>query len=688
MARLKQTMARCCGPLHRQLILRASMNLRRKKPAFAVMVALIGFSSHVQPKQVTPGVAREGPQKYALLVGIDHYKYSSRIPPLGGALNDVENLRQVLIEKFHFPDGNITVLKESAATHAAIIGAIQSQLISKARSGDIVIFHFSGHGSQTKDVTGKMISGIDETIVPYDSRDPDNKVFDINGAELHPLLEQLANKTRNVTFILDSCHSGSLVRGARTRGISPDTRAAPSVPGAHGKASLRIDGLKAGSRPAFAFIAAASSRESAFEYFAEGREHGALTYFLTRQIRASGDGATYRDLMDSVTSNVTAHYPGQHPSLEGAESDQQVFGDSTSLTASFVAASPSSGEPKDVTLNIGALEGATVGSVYDLYAPGTKTFTAPARPTGRAQIIAVGDFSSEGVLLPGGTVLPASRAIEREHSYGDTRVRLFIDQDKASKALESVRSALESTRAVALVKKPTLCDLQLRQDGKTIRLLAADSTILSPPVAAGDQGMVSKVVDQVRSWAKWFHVLSISNAQSEIELQFTVDASRGRETASFDGQSRLKVTEGDLVEATLTNRGGRDLYVAILDLARDGGITIVYPVQEGTQEVLKPGAALKRSFNTFIPKGLPYTTDILKVFASYEPFDLSPLTQDQIRGALTATKELSPLQEMLLAFSEQSRGTSSRASRPLTLNSWITLQRVLVVKRAPDSRRL
>jgi hypothetical protein len=687
MARLTQTIARCCGTFHRQLVRRVSMNLHRK-PAFAVMVALIGFSSHLQPERVTPGVAIEGPQKYALLVGIDHYKYSSRIPPLAGALNDVEDLRQALIEKFHFLDGNITVLTESAATHAAIIGAIQSQLISNARSGDIVVFHFSGHGSQTKDLTGRMISGIDETIVPYDSRDPENKVFDISGAELHPLLEQLANKTRNLTFILDSCHSGSLVRGARTRGIAPDTRTGPSIPGAGGKKPLRIDGLKAGSRPAFAFIAAASSRENAFEYFAEGREHGTLTYFLTRQIRASGKGATYRDLMDSVMSNVTAHYPGQHPSLEGAESDQQVFGDSTSLTASFVAASPSSREPKNVSLNIGALEGATIGSVYDLYAPGTKTFPAQERPIGRAQIIAVGDSSSEGVLLPGGTVLPASRAIEREHFYGDTRVRLFIDGGKGSKALESVRSALEPSRAIALVEKPTLCDLQLRQDGKTIRLLAADSTILSPPVAAGDQAIVSKVVGQVRSWAKWFHVLAISNAQSEIELQFTVDAARGRQTVSFDGESRLKVTEGDLVESTLTNHGGRDLYVAILDLARDGGITIVYPVQEGTQEVLKPGAALKRSFNTFVPKGLSYTTDILKVFASYEPFDLSPLTQGQIRGEPSATKELFPLQETLLAFSEQSRGTSSGLSRPLTLNSWIALQRVLVVRRAPDSRRL
>src|SRR5947209_2282177 len=81
-----------------------------------------------------------------------------------------------------------------------------------------------------KDVTGKQISRLDETIVPYDSRDPEGKVFDISGAELHALLVQLAAKTNNVTFILDSCHSGTLVRGARMRSIPADTRTPPPLP--------------------------------------------------------------------------------------------------------------------------------------------------------------------------------------------------------------------------------------------------------------------------------------------------------------------------------------------------------------------------------------------------------------------------------------------------------------------------
>src|SRR5262245_66172034 len=135
--------------------------------------------------------------KLAVLVGINDYKYPDRISSLAGSLNDVEDMLQVLTTKFEFPRENILVLKNAQATHAGIIDAIRNHLIAKAKPGDIVVFHYSGHGSQMKDVSGKKISGLDETIVPYDSRDPQGKVFDISGAELHGLLVQLAQKTQN-----------------------------------------------------------------------------------------------------------------------------------------------------------------------------------------------------------------------------------------------------------------------------------------------------------------------------------------------------------------------------------------------------------------------------------------------------------------------------------------------------------
>jgi hypothetical protein len=80
--------------------------------------------------------------------------------------------------------------------------------------------------------------------------------------------------------------------------------------------------------------------------------------------------------------------------------------------------------------------------------------------------------------------------------------------------------------------------------------------------------------------------------------------------------SLMAVSEGETVDAVLENESDIDLYIAILDLSSDGSIGVVYPVQQGTEEVLKPHLALSRSLRTFVLKGRSNVTDVLKVFAS------------------------------------------------------------------------
>jgi hypothetical protein len=121
-----------------------------------------------------------------------------------------------------------------------------------------------------------------------------------------------------------------------------------------------------------ASISAATSKEDAFEHYADGRDHGALTYFLTRQLRTPNTGVTYRDVMEVVIGNVSASYPAKHPSLEGAEADQYVFDDGSSVAKIYITPSPSALNARRVTLDIGEIEGATVGSVYDVYPPGQR----------------------------------------------------------------------------------------------------------------------------------------------------------------------------------------------------------------------------------------------------------------------------------------------------------------------------
>jgi hypothetical protein len=633
-----------------------------------------------QPASLLVGGTPNGPGKWAVLIGINNYRYSDRISTLAGSLNDVEEMRQLLIGKFEFPPENILTLTDSQATHAAIIDAIQTHLIAKAQPGDIALIHYSGHGSQMKDVTGKMISGLDETIVPYDSRDLAGKVFDISGAELHPLLLQLAKKTKNLTFILDSCHSGTLVRGARVRTVAADTRTPPPLPAYTVAATRELGAVNEETSPKFAAIAAATSRESAFEHFADGKDHGALTYFLVRQLRGAKAGVTYRDIMDNVAGDVTANYPNQHVSLEGAEADQYVFGDGSSLARAYVTASPSLLTPHRVTLSVGQVQGATVGSAYDIYAPGSKRLGPPEKPVARIRVASVGALSSEATFISGSSIAQASRAVEREHQYGKLRMRVFLDGVDGSPTLQSIKTALQAVMNVELVDAPSACNMQLKESGKRIQTLAADSTTLSTPVAASDPNAVDRVVDQVKSWAKWFNVLSIRNPHSDIELQFTISGSQTRDPMARVGKPDMGVWDNEKIDATLTNNGQRDVYIAILDLSSDGSVSVVYPAEQGAAEVLKSSQKLTRSFTTFVPKGRSVVTDILKVFASYKPIDLRPLTQGAIRD-IGEQETDDPLQGLLSDSSGGTRGISPVLTKPADLSTFAIAQRVVVVKK-------
>jgi hypothetical protein len=87
----------------------------------------------------------------------------------------------------------------------------RTHLVDKSAPGTIAVFHYSGHGSRMTDLSGdEREDGLDETIVPQDSRQ--GGVVDITDDEVNALLTELTAKTKNVTVILDSCHSGTAAK--------------------------------------------------------------------------------------------------------------------------------------------------------------------------------------------------------------------------------------------------------------------------------------------------------------------------------------------------------------------------------------------------------------------------------------------------------------------------------------------
>ncbi len=162
-------------------------------------------------------LAQGTPRKLALLVGINAYPESSQFSALQGCVTDVELQRQLLIHRFGFNPSNILTLTDAKATRQDILTAFEEHLIKQAKPGDVVVFHYSGHGSQVVDPDKDAPDGLNSTFVPVDSAlpsgfpDSGGPVKDIMGHTLFLLMSAL--QTENVTVVLDSCHSGGGTRG-------------------------------------------------------------------------------------------------------------------------------------------------------------------------------------------------------------------------------------------------------------------------------------------------------------------------------------------------------------------------------------------------------------------------------------------------------------------------------------------
>jgi metacaspase-1 len=174
-----------------------------------------------QAQRYGQALAQSTPRKLALLVGINNYASQ----PLEGCLNDVDLQRNLLIHRFGFNPKDILVLPDAKATRQGILTAFDEHLIKQAKPGDVVVYHYSGHGSRIFDPNPIVVEpgkeGLNGTFVPVDSNLPDGypdvggSVQDIMGHTLFLLMSAL--KSENVTVVLDSCFSGGATREARIR---------------------------------------------------------------------------------------------------------------------------------------------------------------------------------------------------------------------------------------------------------------------------------------------------------------------------------------------------------------------------------------------------------------------------------------------------------------------------------------
>jgi hypothetical protein len=118
-------------------------------------------------------------------------------------------MQRLLTQTYGWNISDFKILTDDAhssltPTRMNICAALQ-WLASGVQPGDVLFFHFSGHGAQQEDPQGVEEDGMNETILPIDFKSSGMITDDqISAMIVHPL-----PGGSKMTAVMDSCHSGT-----------------------------------------------------------------------------------------------------------------------------------------------------------------------------------------------------------------------------------------------------------------------------------------------------------------------------------------------------------------------------------------------------------------------------------------------------------------------------------------------
>ena len=267
--------------------------------------------------------------KKAVLIGVNRY----RIPgaDLRGCVPDVKNMANLLQRQYSFESDDIAVITDFDATKKAIEEAITG-LIRGAGRGDVLLVHFSGHGSNVPDDNGDEADNRDEILCPTDLDwyDP------LRDDWLRSVFDGLAAGV-SLTVITDSCHSGSVTRAVEPPDAPLIERYLPSpwdlaavesgrsLTGTTRGTLHRAPEAERATRDIVpvdipeVLISGCRADQTSADAAIGGGFAGALTYNLVEALTESATSLSYRDLHDQTCEKLKRGRYEQVPQLEGNE---------------------------------------------------------------------------------------------------------------------------------------------------------------------------------------------------------------------------------------------------------------------------------------------------------------------------------------------------------------------------------
>ncbi len=446
--------------------------------------------------------------------------------------------------------------------------------------------------------------------------------------------------------------------------------------------------------------------------------HGALTYFLGRELAAAQPGASYRDVFERASLQVTSVRPYQNPQMEGSI-DRELFGLRDFQPMRYVPVLQRTGNR--ITLGAGAAHGMTVGSIWTVYPEGTRQATGAEDAAGTVRITQVlaatataqiASESSPGEIAAGG------RAVETSHAYDEMRLVIQVvapaeyEQDAAA-----LKAEIERSPSLRLAEDDKDADMRVyvlpprpaaaagdpvpqlpRIRRATWAVVGRDGRLAMPTHTLSEPDGIFVLVENFEKLGRYRAASALRNPnpnsilKDKIEFGLLRKAADGswEEAKPAEVGGMVTYEEGDPVGFWITNNHNAPVYFTILDFGLTGGISLVHPVNAPSEELasertLEFGTRPGEQIKLWMPENFPFVPDpvetsvtsgveMLKAFVTTQRSDFRSLMQGGTRGWEEEARPPNPL-ESLLELALTGEGTRDvRVISPAPVDDWTTLE--------------
>jgi hypothetical protein len=637
-------------------------------------------------------------RKLALLVGINNYAKS----PLFGCHTDVELQWELLVHRYGFDPKDIVVIadrefsflnyKPQAPTRQNILDTYERHLIAQATADSTVVFHYSGHGGLVKDPNPlpKLLSvdfdgnrieapnsqGAAGTILPIDyATGNPNVVNDIMGRTLFLLTYALAQKTSNITTILDSCHSGGSFRGnvtVRTMNANGRPQGSPSKMELEYQRQwldkLKLDeakfqALREAGIAAGVAIGSVQYDQLAADATFDGFRAGALTYTLTRYL--------WQQPVNEAISTVFANIASRTQEIgKSSLSDQRPLYDvkTDSLRQQPIYLSQTAMPFADAVVRkviaqdqiiywLGGVSERSLranqeGTLYNV-------INAKGEAIGQVKHLTRSGLQGVGQLVSGTLTDVQTGTLLRENVRGlPTNLKLRVGLDPSlGNDLEAARTALSTIPRVEVVASDQPMDYRF---GRITPTYKQQFTKFAPELNTGAIGLFSPAVTPMPATFGTIPNESVADSLDRLRpriqslLATMVLKAMGGIDAGTNGRSRTLTVQvestgqtgrqinatqfapGTQIRVRLKNTGADPVYVGVVSIGGAGNLRVLFPYFEDYDSAeekarLRPGKELT----------LPEKDVIFPLSKNPGPVEILVFTsRDPIRDALKGLKEI------------------------------------------------